>query len=156
MNLGSLLSYIAACALANLIAFGNSCATILSPIAGAVLVVKKGRSYVMFLSCIGMIVILSVFSWLAFKEVIKSFVDVENQGLATIPEAIQAPVEGLKNFMILILSHLVDISAVLIIAAILLKKIVLAFKIFIFSIISSVIVVIFLSGRIFSIIASVL
>ncbi|HME55960.1 MAG TPA: hypothetical protein VKM55_27400 [Candidatus Lokiarchaeia archaeon] len=103
-----------------------------------------------------MIVILSVFSWIAFKVMIESFGDVDHLGLESIPESMQVPFEDVRNFMIVVLSHFIDICFPLIAATLLLGKARLLAKVIIIEFLSSLIVVIFLNGRIYSIISSVL
>ncbi len=156
MNIASVISYIAASSLANVIALGNTCATIVFPVGAFIFLFKKDKPYKILISCICLILSMSFFSYLAFKEVITSFVDIENFGLVTFNSPIRTVLDNVKASMMMLLSIVGEASFYVIILALLLRQRKFALKFFFFGFLSSFIVAFILKGKIFVILSTVI
>ncbi len=154
MNILSIMSYIAACSIANTVATANLGLSIIFPIGAVVWMFQKPKVPKLLIYSLLLIIALSAFSYVALRTVVSSFADVRDLGLWTFSGPALVSVELVRAFIVDILGKFGEAALILALVCICGKKAGLGVKMFIFGLLSNLLVGYFLKGGIFTLLGS--
>jgi hypothetical protein len=155
MNLFSIINYIAACSLANIIATINLGSSIILVIGAVFWFIQKPRFPKVVVLAMVLILVATACSCFAFKTVVSSFVDVKSMGFWTFSGPVVVCFEIVRTFITSILGEFGEMGLLMTACFICGKKVILGIKVFIFSILANFLVVYFLNGKIFVVLGAI-
>ncbi len=149
MNPFSIMTYIAACMIANTTAIVNLGASMILTVGAAIWILQKPKLPKVLLCCCALIVAMSALSYLSLRSVVSSFADVRNLGLWTFSGPGLAGFETVRYIITNILGVFTDFGPFLSVILFCSKKVAQGAKLFVFTLLAGFLVSFFLKGQVF-------